>query len=188
MIDESRHAGRTVAGTKFLFIFTAVTAQQIIQHLQLSPHPEGGFYKEVYRSEGIVSQAALPSSFGGDRNLATSIYYLLQQGDYSAFHRIRSDEGWHFYAGGSLFVHCLREQEGYRRLRLGSKLDAGDSFQLVVPAGVWFAAEPAPGTAFTLAGCTVSPGFDFRDFEMAKKEELLQRFATEAEIINRLCR
>lgn len=165
-----------------------MTMQQIIQHLQLSPHPEGGFYKEVYRSQGTIAKIALPPSFTGDRAYSTSIYYLLQQGDFSAFHRIKSDEGWHFYAGGPLLIHCLGGESGYQCLRLGSKLDEGNSFQLVVPAGVWFASEPAPGTAFTLTGCTVSPGFDFRDFEMAGKESLGRRFPDHKEVIGRLCR
>lgn len=173
---------------KFLFNFSRMTAAEITERLQLAPHPEGGFYKEGYRSEGILAKNALPFSFDGERNYCTAIYYLLQQGDYSAFHRIKSDELWHFYYGGTLLVHCLRKEKGYSCLRLGSNLVEGDAFQLVVPAGVWFASEPAPGTDFTLAGCTVSPGFDFTDFEMAKKEELLKEFPAAKDIINRLCR
>ena len=163
-------------------------ATEIIQQLQLLPHPEGGFYKEVYRSKETIAQGALPAAFTGDRSFSTSIYYLLQQGDYSGFHRIKSDELWHFYAGGTLLVHCLSKETGYRILRLGSHLSEGDSFQAVVPAGVWFASEPASGTDFALAGCTVSPGFDFNDFEMAKREDLLEEFPQHAAIINRLCR
>lgn len=165
-----------------------MTAQQLVQQLELQPHPEGGFYKETYRSEGTIAQDALPSSFDGERSFSTSIYYLLEQGDYSAFHRIKSDEGWHFYAGGTLLIHCLSKQDGYKCLRFGNDVTNGDSFQHVVPTGVWFASEPAPGTAFTLCGCTVSPGFDFADFEMAKKEALLQSFPAQHEIIRRLCR
>ncbi len=165
-----------------------MTAQNLIQKLELLPHPEGGFYKEVYRSSGTIAANALPSSFDGNRAFSTSIYYLLQQGDYSGFHRIKSDEGWHFYAGGTLLVHCLSEGAGYRCLRLGSNLDDGEQFQFVVPAGVWFASEPEPDTSFTLAGCTVAPGFDFRDFEMAEREKLLKMFPPQKEIIERLCR
>lgn len=165
-----------------------MTAQQIVEQLGLQLHPEGGFYKEVYRSSGSIAANALPSSFNGNRAFSTSIYYLLNQGDYSGFHRIKSDEGWHFYAGGSLLIHCLSETDGYKCLRLGNDLRNGESFQKVVPAGVWFASEPAPGTAFTLAGCTVSPGFDFKDFEMARKEVLLQCFPQQQELIARLCR
>lgn len=165
-----------------------MTAQEIIQHLGLLPHPEGGYYREVYRSAGTIAHTALPHAFGGNRNYSTSIYYLLQQGDYSGFHRIKSDEGWHFYAGGTLLIHCLSEETGYTCLRLGKDLAGGEQFQHVVPAGVWFASEPAPGTDFVLAGCTVSPGFDFADFEMAEKACLLRRFPGESVRIDRLCR
>lgn len=165
-----------------------MTAPEIIQHLQLLPHPEGGFYKEVYRSIGTVPASALPPAFDGERNFSTSIYYLLQQGDYSAFHRIKSDEGWHFHAGGTLLIHCLSEKVGYTCLRLGNNLAGGDSFQHVVPAGVWFASEPAPETRFVLAGCAVSPGFDFRDFEMAERVALLEKFPEHRKVIGRLCR
>lgn len=165
-----------------------MTAEQLIQQLQLQPHPEGGFYKEIYRSEGSIPATSLPANFGGDRHYATSIYYLLQQGDFSAFHRIKSDEIWHFYAGGRLRLHVIDADGGYQLLQLGAAPEAGTQFQVVMPAGVWFAAEPAPETVFTLAGCTVSPGFDFRDFEMAKKEVLEQQYPDHIPVIERLCR
>lgn len=126
--------------------------------------------------------------FNGERSFSTTIYYLLQRGDFSAFHRIKSDEGWHFYAGGTLLIHCLSKESGYTCLRLGSNLAAGDSFQQMVPAGVWFASEPAPETEFVLAGCTVAPGFNFGDFEMAKKDELQKSFPEAEQLIERLCR
>lgn len=165
-----------------------MTATEIIQHLQLKPHPEGGFYKEVYRSEGMIEQPSLPQDFGGSRPYATSIYYLLQKGDYSAFHRIKSDEIWHFYAGGNLLFHLLSAHGTYQDVVLGNKIANGATFQFVMPAGVWFAAEPAPGTEFTLAGCTVSPGFDFSDFELANGEALVKGFPEQKELIMRLCR
>lgn len=165
-----------------------MTAEQIIQHLQLQPHPEGGFYREVYRSAGTIAAACLQPLFPGERHFATSIYYLLQKGDFSAVHRIRSDEIWHFYTGGTLWLHLIDTVGQYKCLPLGNTLTANTAFQVVMPAGVWFAAEPAPGTAFTLAGCTVSPGFDFRDFEMADKKNLALQFPQQREIIERLCR
>ncbi len=165
-----------------------MTAEQLIQHLQLLPHSEGGYYKEVYRSRGTIAESCLPQTFGGDRHYSTSIYYLLQKGDFSAFHRIKSDELWHFYAGGNLLLHLLDEKGTYHCLSLGSNIMDGAGFQAVMPAGVWFAAEPAPGTDFTLAGCTVSPGFDFRDFEMAEKNALTSQFPQHRQIIARLCR
>jgi hypothetical protein len=165
-----------------------MTAEQIIHHLQLQPHPEGGYYKEIYRSEGIIKAGCLPQNFGGDRHYATSIYYLLQKEDYSAFHRIKSDEIWHFYAGGNLLLHAIDGAGNYNRFILGASLEEGTEFQVMMPVGVWFAAEPAPGTDFTLAGCTVSPAFDFRDFEMAKKDSLSEQFPQHRQIIERLCR
>jgi predicted cupin superfamily sugar epimerase len=165
-----------------------MTAEQYVTQLDLQPHPEGGFFKEVYRSEGTLDAACLPPPFDGKRHYCTSIYYLLQKGDFSAFHRIKSDELWHFYAGGPLLLHLLDDTNGYQCRLLGSTLTDGTQFLVLMPAGVWFASEPAEGTDFTLAGCTVSPGFDFRDFEMAKKEELVLRFPEQAALINRLCR
>jgi predicted cupin superfamily sugar epimerase len=165
-----------------------MTAEQLIDHLQLQRHPEGGFYKEVYRSGGTIEEYCLPASFGGSRHFATSIYYLLQTGEFSAFHRIKSDEIWHFYAGGNLVLHLIDPNGHYQQYTLGNSLETGAQFQVVMPAGVWFAAEPATGTDFTLAGCTVSPGFDFRDFEMADKNSLLQQYPMHRKIIERLCR
>ena len=165
-----------------------MTAEHFIYHLQLQPHPEGGFYKEVYRSEGLIEAPCLQPAFGGSRHYATAIYYFLQQGDFSAFHRIKSDEIWHFYAGGNLLLHVIDLLGHYHQHTLGSTPETGAEFQVVMPAGVWFAAEPAPGTAFTLAGCTVSPGFDFRDFELADKEVLQQEYPLYRKMIERLCR
>ncbi|MGZ3882185.1 MAG: cupin domain-containing protein [Flavisolibacter sp.] len=165
-----------------------MTADDIIKHLQLRPHPEGGFYKETYRSPGNIPSQALPAGFTGDRSYSTAIYFLLQQGDYSAFHRIESDECWHFYEGGTLLIHMINQQGNYSCIRLGKQISEGEVFQYVVPARCWFASEPAPGVAFTLVGCTVSPGFDFADFEMANKETLSAQFPQHRSIINHLCR
>ena len=165
-----------------------MTAKEIISQLQLVPHPEGGFYKESYRSEGTINAACLPAVFGGNRHYATSIYYLLQAGDFSAFHRIKSDEIWHFYAGGSLRLHRIDSDGNYQHFLLGNRIAEGEQFQVVMPAGVWFAAESAPGTEFTLAGCTVAPGFDFRDFDMADKAALAAAYPQHSDVIRGLCR
>lgn len=165
-----------------------LTAKDYVDHLRLQPHPEGGYYKEIYRSSSIISAGCLPSAFNGDRNFATSIYFLLQQGDYSAFHRIRSDEGWHFYDGGALLIHVIDQTGNYTCQKLGRKIYEGEALHYVVPAGSWFASEPADDTSFALVGCTVSPGFDFADFEMAKEESLLQDYPQHQTIIKRLCR
>lgn len=163
------------------------SASYYIRQLQLHPHPEGGYYKEVYRSTGIIPKDCL-HEFEDARNYATSIYFLLEQGNFSAFHKIKSDELWHFYAGDTLLIHVIEPNGNYHVIMLGSNLDKGETFQCVVPANAWFASEPAPDAAFALVGCTVSPGFDFADFEMAEKEMLRNMFPKQANIIERLCR
>src|SRR5215216_3923747 len=165
-----------------------MTVEQIVQQLGLQPHPEGGFYKETYRSELFVAQDCLPNKFNGKRNISTSIYYLLRNGDFSAFHRIKSDETWHHYSGGSLLIHSFDPSGNYQCRILGNDMSNGASFQLMVPAGLWFASEPALGSQFILAGCTVAPGFDFADFELAEKEQLATEFPKYKDLIYRLCR
>ncbi|TDH29199.1 cupin domain-containing protein [Segetibacter sp. 3557_3] len=159
--------------------------EQYISQLQLQPHPEGGYYRETYRSPAIIP---CPAGFDGPRNCSTAIYYLLPENQFSAFHRIKSDECWHFYAGGTLLIHILERGGAYTCIRLGADLSAGDVFQYVVPANAWFASEPAPGTQYSLVGCTVSPGFDFRDFEMADRSILNAFFPGNATVIDRLTR
>jgi uncharacterized protein len=163
-------------------------AGYFIRHLQLQPHPEGGFFKETYRSKAIIPSQALPANFSGDRSYSTAIYFMLQQGDYSAFHRIQSDECWHFYNGGTLLIHIIDQEGEYSCIRLGQQIDQGETFQFVVPALSWFASEPAPGIDFAMVGCTVAPGFDFDDFEMAKEETLLDLYPQHRSVISRLCR
>ena len=161
---------------------------QLIQQFDLLPHPEGGYYKETYRSSERISRESLPRRFKDGRYYSSAIYFLLEQGNFSAFHRIQSDECWHFYEGGTLLVHMIDERGEYSCIHLGRKIDEGETFQFVVPANCWFASEPAPGTEFTLVGCTVAPGFDFADFEMADKKTLINQFPQHQLIIERLCR
>ena len=164
-----------------------MNSNDLINHLGLQPHPEGGYYKETYRSSGIIPLHCLSSNFKGDRHYATAIYFLLQQDDFSAFHRIRSDECWHFYEGGTLLIHVIDQQGTYTCIRLGRNIDQGELYQFVVPAGAWFAAEPAH-TDFALVGCSVSPGFDFADFELATADSLVREYPQHTSIIQRLCR
>ena len=163
-------------------------ATHFINLLQLQPHPEGGFFKETYRAVENIPATALPQRFTGERSFSTAIYYLLQRGERSVFHRIKSDECWHFYAGDTLLIHVIENDGNYCCIKLGKEISAGETFQYVVPANTWFAAEPALNSMFSLAGCTVAPGFDFADFEIAEKENLLSSFFRHADIINRLCK
>lgn len=162
-------------------------AKNFITTLELVRHPEGGWFRETYRSGETVPAQALPERFTGSRVFSTAIYFLLEAGDISALHRIRSDEVWHFYAGSALLIHCIFPDGGYQALRLGANLAAGERFQMVVPAGCWFGAELAE-EGFALVGCTVSPGFDFADFEMADQQQLTETYPQHAELITRMTR
>ena len=165
-----------------------MTCEEYINHLHLQPHPEGGFYRQTYFAAEAIPVIGLPDRFNAARPFSTAIYYLLQQGDFSAFHRIKSDECWHFYAGQTLLIHVIEKSGKYYCSRLGNNIALNESFQFTVPAEAWFAAEPAVETSFALVGCTVAPGFNFDDFEMAKKETMLQQHPHYKEVINRLCR
>jgi uncharacterized protein len=150
-------------------------AQFWIDHLQLATHPEGGFYKETYRATETISADGLPSRFRGERNFSTAIYFLLRSQDRSVFHKIKSDELWHFHAGTTLAIYVLHE----KRLtihQLGPDVDRGESLQVVIPANTWFGAKVIQPDSYTLSGCTVSPGFDFQDFAMADRNQLLSEF------------
>jgi uncharacterized protein len=165
-----------------------MTAKQYVDKLQLQPHPEGGYFKETYRCSESIERNCLPARFTGSRSISTSIYYLLEQADYSGFHKIKSDECWHFYTGGTLLIHVIETTANYSCIKLGSDILNGETFQFVVPAGAWFASEPAANVAFSLVGCTVAPGFDFEDFEMANREQLIGEFPQHGDTIHRLCR
>lgn len=156
-----------------------------IENLKLLPHPEGGFYKETYRSSEVIDHRQLPPRYAGARNFSTAIYFLLRSQDRSVFHRIQSDELWHFYAGTTLLIHVF-EHGNLKIYRLGPDPDKGDLFQVLVPKGCWFGAATERPNSYTLCGCTVAPGFDFTDFEMANRDELLKAFPDQEEIIKKL--
>jgi len=164
-----------------------MTAAELVSQYNLLPHPEGGWYKENYRSNEIVHGNALPSRFSGDRAFSTAIYFLLETGNFSAFHRIKSDECWHFYAGDPLDLYIIHENGTLEHVIIGNHLDNNEHFQYVVPAGCWFASRPAKESAFSFLGCTVSPGFDFQDFELADKARLISWFPQHASLIESLC-
>jgi uncharacterized protein len=160
-------------------------AARWIRELGLQAHPEGGWYRETYRArDGFPGPAH--GGFPAGRSLSTAIYFLLEQGLYSAFHRIRSDELWHHYDGDGTDIHIIEPNGALRVLRLGR--GAGRQPQAVVPAGCWFASEVAGGGEFALLGCTVAPGFDFADFELADGIELAAACAQHAPLIRRLTR
>jgi len=163
-----------------------LTIQQLIQFYQLLPHPEGGYYKETYRSSERIPLDSLPERFAGDRNYATAIYFLLEENSFSAFHRIQSDECWHFYAGDAVDIHVLHSNGKYELIKLGDNIEMGEQFQAIVPAGAWFASKTSG--QYSLVGCTVSPGFDFADFELAKSAELTLQYPEQEKLIQHFCR
>lgn len=168
-------------------------AAQWVEHLQLLPHPEGGFFKETYRSGGGIALDYLPPDFGQGselRQFSTAIYYLLEAGQFSSLHRIKSDEVWHFYAGSCLEVYSISPSGELAVLKLGSDPSQGQVFQGMVPAGDWFGATLAdsqPGN-YALVGCTVAPGFDFNDFELGTRADLLAAFPQHESVIQKLTR
>jgi|688.fasta_scaffold03770_25 hypothetical protein len=143
-----------------------VCATELIRQLQLLPHPEGGHFRETYRA-GLLVQTPW-----GERAASTAIHYLLREGEWSCWHRIRSDEAWHHHGGGSLLLYEISPAGRAGLIRLGLDLEAGERPQHVVPAGHWFAATPAPESTWSLLSCTVAPGFDFADFELASAAQL----------------
>ena len=164
------------------------TIYNIVERLRLQPHPEGGYYRETYRSNGVIPGAALPEPFEGSRNYATSIYFLLTSDSFSAFHRIRQDEVWHFYDGAPICLHILNADGVYEKYLLGRDMAGGQLPQLVVLAGNWFASEVCSPGKYSLAGCTVSPGFDFADFELAGRNDLIGSYPDHRDLITRLTR
>ncbi len=167
---------------------TGLHVKDIIDYYRLLPHPEGGYYKETYRSAESITPECLPGRFTGNRSFSTAIYFLLEQGNFSAFHRIKSDEGWHFYAGGPLDVFIILQDGRLQVTRLGNNITGGETFQAFVPAGCWFASAPAAGSSYSFVGCTVAPGFDFADFELAKAEVLVLLYPQHEEVIRKLTR
>ncbi|SHJ53571.1 cupin domain-containing protein [Aquimarina spongiae] len=160
----------------------------IVENLNMAPHPEGGFYKETYRSAHAIPQGVLGDEFTGDRNYCTGIYFLLTSQNFSAFHRIKQDEMWHFYTGSSLYVHVIDPNGNYHRQTLGINFDKGELPQYVVPAGSWFASSVKDEGSFSLVGCTVAPGFDFDDFELANRKSLIETFPDHKELISQYTR
>lgn len=157
-----------------------------IETLHLLPHPEGGYYREVYRSPELIPRAGLPHRYTGARNLSTSIYFLLDHQNPSRLHRLKTDEVWHFYYGSPITLHLLEPAGGYRPIRLGPDAEPGGQFQAVVSAGCWFGAAIEAQDAYALAGCTLGPGFDFADFELGRQDALLAAYPGHAALIQRL--
>lgn len=162
--------------------------QYLISKLDLQPHPEGGYFRETYRSKGSIPKKELSDRITGNRNYCTGIYFLLTSDNFSAFHRINQDEMWHFYEGSALTIHMINEKGTYSNQKVGMDLDSNEVPQFTVPKHVWFAAEVNEPDSYSLVGCTVSPGFDFRDFELAERTSFINSYPDLEEVILRFTR
>ncbi len=162
------------------------SAEYWIEKLGMTPHPEGGYFKEVYRSEESHKDEHLPDRFGGDRSHGTSIYFLLVGEQVSKFHRIKSDEIWHFYDGSPVTIYRITNEGELVEMVLGRDYDKGERLQGVIPRGEWFGAEVNDKDSYSLCGCTVAPGFHFEDFELAEREALTAAYTHLEDIIHRL--
>jgi Uncharacterized conserved protein len=156
-------------------------SQYWIKALELTKHPEGGYFKECYR----CSEKAIMSVVG-ERNLATSIYFLLPSGDVSHFHRLTSDECWYYHAGSPLMIYIIDTEGKLSQIKLGLNIAQAESPQIVVPRGSIFGAAVCQADSYTLMGCVVTPGFDYQDFELISRKTLLEQYPQYREIILKL--
>jgi predicted cupin superfamily sugar epimerase len=152
-------------------------AKKIIDLLGLKPHREGGYYKQVYKSPLTIS---IDHSL---RSLSTSIYYLLESHDFSCWHRLKADEIWHFYCGGKAVIYQINPQGELSSIFLGNLLEHPNTYpQCLIPANTWFAAKVLTPDSFIFVGCSVSPGFEYDDFEVGD-ETLLKQYPQHQELI-----
>jgi predicted cupin superfamily sugar epimerase len=161
-------------------------AEYWIKKLGLCSHPEGGYFREMYRSQEIIPKKSLPARYPADRVFSTAIYFLLESHQVSKFHRLRSDEMWFYHAGSSLTLYIIEREGTLRQLQVGTDLDNGDQPQVFIEHGVWFGAKVNQENSYTLVSCAVTLGFDFEDFELATQGQLLADYPQHREIIESL--
>lgn len=158
-------------------------SQHWISKLNLNPHPEGGFYSEIYRSDEVLLSTSINDRYTGSRSVSTSIYFLLEGNQFSAFHKIKSDELWHFYDGSAIKLYLISEDGKLEIKKIGININENEVPQITIPKNMWFAAEPIYKKSYSLVGCTVAPGFDFNDFELGERKDLLKNFPQHKNLI-----
>lgn len=156
-----------------------------IENLDLKKHPEGGYFKETYRSDELINHTALPSRYGGDRAISTAIYFMVSSDSPSKFHKVNSDELWFYHAGGSLIIYTIDDLGTLEKHFLGCDFENNERPQILITKNTWFAAHTCKND-YVLLSCTVSPGFDFLDFELGNRNSLIGKFPDHADIINKL--
>lgn len=161
------------------------TADYFIKNLDMTPHPEGGFYKEIYASEENITSNDLKVDFEGSRILWTSIYFLLKDGEVSNFHRLKSDEMWYYHSGSPLTIYMISPEGELITEQLGLDIEHGEKPQVLVPKNYIFGSA-MNHEGYALVGCMVSPGFEFKDFELFKRNELIAKYPQHQQIIHKL--
>lgn len=165
------------------------TAEEIIKKLGLEPHPsEGGFFREVYRSDESIMMDCLPNRYKSDRNISTSIYYMLTPDSFSSMHKLKSDEIYHFYLGDPVTILLLFPDGASKIITLGADIMSGQELQVVVPRDTWQGSFLNEDGEFALMGTTVAPGFDYDDFEAGDRDELIKQYPQQEELIRKLTR
>lgn len=163
------------------------SADYFIEKLNMISHPEGGFYKEVDVSKENITDKDLNVNFEDTRNLWSSIYFLLGHGEVSNFHRLKSDEMWYYHAGSPLTIYMISPEGKLIEAQLGLNIEKGEKPQVLVPKNYIFGSA-MNNEGYALVGCMVSPGFDFKDFELFERKDLLNEYPEHKDIINKLTR
>jgi hypothetical protein len=163
-------------------------AKYLIDKLKLQRHPEGGYFSEEYRSDELHHKDFLPDRYTSERHFSTAIYFLIEGDDFSSFHRLKSDELWHFYEGGTVKIIMINNEGKLKTNLLGTNFEQNESPLVIIEKNSWFAAELVDKNSYALVGCTVSPGFDFNDFSLANPDELIKLFPHHTGIIEKLTR
>lgn len=163
------------------------SANYFIEKLQMHAHPEGGYYKESFASSENICDKDLKTKFEGERILWTSIYFLLRDGEVSNFHKLKSDEMWYYHSGSPLTIYMISPDGILTTSQLGLDIEKGEVPQVLVPKNYIFGSA-MNNEGYALVGCMVSPGFDFKDFQLFERNDLLNRYPTHKDIIMKLTR
>jgi uncharacterized protein len=162
------------------------SADYYISKLRLEAHVEGGYFREIYRNKYSISDKTFSYQFEGERSLSTTIHYLLKSGQVSKFHKLKFDELWFFHVGSPLIIYMINENGGLESIKLGLDIEKREFPQIIIPANTIFGAEVIDKNSFSLVSCLVSPGFDYREFEMFKANELIEKYPKHKDIIAKL--
>lgn len=158
----------------------------IIKILELIPHPEGGYFREVYRCEDMIDQQVLLSCYNGNRSFLTSIYYLLKNNDVSRFHTLLSDEIWYFHMGSTVIIHQINFDGSYKKHLLGPNYLLEEKPHVLIKKNTWLGAEIKNKDLFSLVSCAIAPGFEFSDFKLGDRDSLLTKYPQHRDLIIKL--